>query len=135
MFGKEWRGTLFKLVEELNERLEEVNERSEEPEKQWKDKGKKRKEESVMSSSMWLCNIGGCVFGTESKASLVNHQRQKHGPQARVKLGCQFCGTEFHPQRLQKHERACGRDRMCLCVFTTGHCGLYLSHDCKQSKK
>ena len=70
---KEWRGTVFTLVEELNVR-------SEEPEKQWKDEWKKRKEGSVMPGSMWLCNIGGCAFGAQSKAGLVNHQRQKHGP-------------------------------------------------------
>ena len=102
---KEWRGTVFMLVKELNQKSEEL-------EKQWKDEQKKRKEESVMPGSMWLCNIGGYAFGAQNKASLVNHQRQKHGPQARKKLGCQFCGTHFHPQGLWNHERACGRDRM-----------------------
>ena len=92
--------------------VDELNKRSEEQEKQCKDEQKKRKEESVMPGFMWLCNIGGCAFGAQSKAGLVNHQRQKHGLQAGVKLDCQFCGTQFHPQGLQNHERACGRDRM-----------------------
>ena len=57
---KEWRGTVFMLVDELNER-------SEEQEKQRKDERKKRKEESVMPGSIWLCNIGGCALEHRAK--------------------------------------------------------------------
>ena len=76
-------------------------------EKQKKNELKKRREEAVLLGFQWLCDIRGCVFNAQSKSGLVNHQMQKHGPQASILLTCQFRGSQFHTQGLRNHEKAC----------------------------
>ena len=97
----EWKSFVNALVEDMN-----VN--SEVMEKQKKDERKKRWEEAALLGFQWLCGRG-CIFNAQSKAGFVNHQRQKHGPQASILSTCQFCGSQFHPQGLTNHEKACCR--------------------------
>ena len=99
-----WRGTTAALVEDLNEE-------SELQEKQKKDFRKRKGEEEVTSDTMWSCGVNGCAFGAQSRAGLVNHQRQKHGPQATSLFIGQLCGEYFKRQGLRNHERTCGRCR------------------------
>ena len=96
-------------VQFVNALVEDMNVKSELMEKQNKDVRKKRREEAALLGSQWLCGIRGCAFNAQSKDGLVNHQRQKHGPQASILLTCQFCGSQFRPQGLRNHEKACCR--------------------------
>ena len=97
---REWRGKVAAAVEDLNEEAEKQ-------EKQRKDERKRRREEAAATGDMWPCGLRGCVFAAQTKADLVNHQRQKHGPQ--VASVCRFCGERFQRQGLRNHEKACER--------------------------
>ena len=82
--ARDWRelkGFANALVEDLNVISGVI-------EKQKEDERKKRREEAVLLGFRRLCGIRGCILNTQSKAGLVNNQRQKHDPLASVLLTC-----------------------------------------------
>ena len=62
--------------------VKDLNRKAEEKEQQKKDERKRRREEAVMPALAQTCSYRECSFAAQSKAGLVNHQRQKHGSQS-----------------------------------------------------
>ena len=92
---QEWRAVIAELADNLNDKAEQL-------EKERKDD--KRREEDTPSglapSGLHICS--------QIKAGLINHQRQKHDPQARVLIACRFCEDCFQKQGLQNYVKKCG---------------------------
>ena len=83
-----------------------LNQQKEADEKHRKDEQKRRCEARYTTSVLALhCDEVGCGFTALTQASLVNHQRQKHGPSSIDQ--CKFCHQIFNRQGLHNHKRFC----------------------------
>ena len=73
---------------------------AEELEKVKKDERKQRRENKLMEAQAELqCKEVGCGFCAQSKAGLVNHQRQRHRHAAQETLTCQYCSGQYKKTR------------------------------------
>ena len=100
----EWNAVIESRVGELNVEAEEL-------EKVKKDERKQRRENKLMEAQTELqCKEVGCGFCAQSKAGLVNHQRQWHRHAAQETLTCQYCSGQYKKQGLNNHMRFCKRN-------------------------
>ena len=80
-------------------RVDIINKKAEQKEDRKKDERKRTQQSCVTTALAGLvCNHPNCIFIASNWAGLVNHERQKHGPQT---IGqCNHCGKSFHIQGL-----------------------------------
>ena len=80
-------------------RVDIINKEAEQKEDRKKDE-RKRTQQSCLTTALagLACDHPNCTFTASDRAELVNHERQKHGPQT---IGqCNHCGKSFHIQGL-----------------------------------
>ena len=88
--------------------LADLDDHMERQDMESKDARKRRREDSVLSASLFLkCEEAGCVCVGQTKAGLVNHLRQRHERMARVMEICSFWKEKFYKQGLPMHRRFC----------------------------
>ena len=108
---KDWR----EMVQDRDEwnavietRVGKLNDEAEEQEKVRKDERKQRRENMVAEARAELyCKEAGCSFYAQSKADLVNHQRQKHRPATQDMMVCPHCNGHYRRQGLHNHVKFC----------------------------
>ena len=96
-----WRGVVEMRVDTINKETERKEDRK-------KDE-RKRKQQSHLTTVLagLVCDHPNCNFKASNRAGLVNHKRQKHGPQT---IGqCNHCGKSFNIQGLPNHKRFCAK--------------------------
>ena len=99
---KVWHGWISTAAEDLNKELEAA-------EKRKKDEPNQRREATKQEQNQngWGCSKQGSHFVGTTKASLVNHVRQKHCSVPLNRKSCPHCRKLFHKQGYIMHVRFC----------------------------
>ena len=89
-------------------RVDTINKETERKEDRKKDE-RKRTQQSHLTTALagLVCDHPNCNFKASNRAGLVNHKRQKHGPQTIEQ--CNHCGKSFNIRGLPNHKRFCAK--------------------------
>ena len=96
-----WRRVMEMCFDSINKEAEQKADRK-------KDE-RKRAQQSRLTAALaeFACDHPNCTFTASNWAGLVNHKRQKHGPQT---IGqCNHCGKSFNIQGLPNHKHFCAK--------------------------
>ena len=89
-----WTVVVEKMIEELNREAEKM-------EKLKNDECKQRRKRMLLEAHADLqSRESECVFHSQNKAGLINHQRQRHRDTALETLTCPHCGGQYKKQVL-----------------------------------
>ena len=96
-----WRGVVEMRIDIINKEAEQKEDRK-------KDE-RKRTKRSCLAAALagFACDHSNCTFRASNQAQLVNHKRQKYGPQT---IGeCNYRGKSFHIKGLPNHKHFCAK--------------------------